>query len=72
MKLGQFKKSVESMAEESDLTIGQAKKLKLRITQAVYDGDLQHIRTDEKEINGIQLDAESGELIISINDKDLH
>lgn len=68
MKLGDFRKSVEGMAEEAGLTIKQAKKLKLRITQAVFDGDLYHVRTDEKEITGIALDPDVGELVISVSD----
>jgi hypothetical protein len=69
MKLGEFRKSVEGMMEQAGLSIGKAKKCKLRIVQHVYNGDLEHIRIDEKEIVGIELEPDKGEIIFTVADK---
>lgn len=69
MKLGKFNKSIQDMLEETDLTIKDAKQCKLRITQAVYNGDLEYVGTDEKKIVGIEVNPDEKEIILSVVDK---
>lgn len=70
MRFGEFKKSAQGMMAEAGLTIEEAKKCRLRIRQPVFSADFPYrqIRTDEKEIVGMQLDPDRGELIVTLAD----
>lgn len=70
MELGEFNESVEDLIEETDLTVAKAKLLKLRIVEPVY-GAVSCVRTDEKEIVGIRLDVDAGELILTLSPKEI-
>jgi hypothetical protein len=64
MELGEFYKSIEDLTE--DLSANKAKKAKLRIVQHIYDGDMKYLRTDEKEIVGMEHEPDNNEIILTV------
>ncbi len=68
MELGEFNESIEELTDDDELSVRRIKRLKLRIVQHVYDGNLKYVRTDEKEIVGMELEPDNGEIILTVVD----